>query len=275
MAFILLATAFALGLTIGSFLNVVIYRSLHGDSPYRGRSYCDHCKRQLHWFENIPLLSYIVLGGACRTCHKKIPWSYPLVEFVTGLLFLWWASLGFAFFQLTQAPFQVIQPLFWLVIGLLLVIVFFTDLMYGIIPDFSVFLLSLLTIIYRVALTLLGVMQPFDFFGTLASAVCACLFFLLLYLGTKGRGIGFGDVKFAIPMGLILGYPGILVGLFLSFVIGGVTGIVLLIVGKKKFGQTVAFGPFLITGLVISLLYGDLLWKLYWSGEWLLLIANR
>lgn len=275
MAFILLATAFALGLTIGSFLNVVIYRSLHGDSPYRGRSYCDHCKRQLHWFENIPLLSYIVLGGACRTCHKKIPWSYPLVEFVTGLLFLWWASLGFAFFQLTQAPFQVIQPLFWLVIGLLLVIVFFTDLMYGIIPDFSVFLLSLLTIIYRVALTLLGVMQPFDFFATLASAVCACLFFLLLYLGTKGRGIGFGDVKFAIPMGLILGYPGILVGLFLSFVIGGVTGIVLLIVGKKKFGQTVAFGPFLITGLVISLLYGDLLWKLYWSGEWLLLIANR
>lgn len=261
----LFVIAFIFGVCIGSFLNVLIYRSLNGYSPYKGRSFCDSCKRQLHWYENIPLVSFLVLQGKCRTCKKKIPWSYPLVEFTTGLLFLWWASLGFAFFRLTQSPLQVMQPLFWLAIGIILVIVFFTDLLYGIIPDYTVGLLTIITLSYRLILVSAGIMRPVDFGLSIVSGLVAAGLFLGLFVATKGRGIGFGDVKFAIPMGIILGFPKVIVGFFLSFVIGGVLGIVLLLSRQKKFGQTVPFGPFLIAGLLISLVWGNPIWHWYMS----------
>lgn len=263
MFIISLLLIFALGLCIGSFINVLIYRGLHGLSPYQGRSFCDHCKRQLRWFENIPLLSYLALGGKCRTCAKKISWTYPLVEFTTGLLFVWWASLGFAFFKLTQSPLTYIQPGFWLVIGLILVIIFFTDLFHGIIPDWTVVAMSLLVLTYKLYLAHSGVMQIADVWGSLLSGLVASAFFLVLYLGTKGRGIGFGDVKFAFPMGLLLGFPKSLVGFFASFLIGAIIGIGLLMYGKKKFGQTVPFGPFLILGIFVALVWGDSLWSWY------------
>lgn len=259
----LLFFVFLFGLSIGSFLNVVIYRSLHGLSPTKGRSFCDHCKRQLKWFENIPLFSFLALRGQCRTCHKKIPWSYPLVEFTTGLLFLWWASLGVAFFKLTQEPLQVLQPAFWLVIGILLVIVFFTDLLHYIIPDYTVGLLTVLTLAYRFVLVTVGIMRPVDFGLAIISSLVASSLFFLLFLATKGKGIGFGDVKFAIPMGLLLGFPKVIVGFFMSFLVGGIVGIVLLILGKKKFGQMVPFGPFLIVGLIIALVWGNHIWDWY------------
>ena len=118
MELVLLFPIFVLGLAIGSFVNVLIYRTLKNESPWEGRSYCDNCRRQLSWYENIPMVSYLVLGGKCRTCKKKISWTYPVVEMVTGLLFVWWGTLGFAFFQLTRSPLLYLQPLFWLFVGL-------------------------------------------------------------------------------------------------------------------------------------------------------------
>lgn len=259
---------FGLGLCVGSFLNVVIYRMLNGDSPTRGRSYCDHCKRQLRWFENIPLLSFVVLRGKCRTCKKMIDRSYPMVEFGTGLLFLWWASLGFAFFRLTQSPLTFLQPGFWLLVGVALLVVFFTDLIYGIIPDVAVVVLGLSTLVYRLVLVGSGEMKVFDFGLSVLSGVVVFLVFLGLYLGTRGKGMGFGDVKFALVMGLLLGFPKAVVGVFLSFVLGGLVGVVLLATGRKKMKQKVPFGPFLVVGTVLALVWGEQMWHMYlgWMG---------
>lgn len=92
-----------LGLAIGSFLNVVVYRVLHGDSPFRGRSQCTKCKKQISWYDNIPLVSYFLLAGKCRNCGKRISWRYPVLELMTGALFVWWYGVGRFFFQIDPA----------------------------------------------------------------------------------------------------------------------------------------------------------------------------
>jgi len=266
MNWVFLGFVFVMGLCVGSFVNVLIWRTLHGLSPYRGRSACDRCGRRLAWYENIPVLSYVVLRGRCRTCKKKIDWSYPVVEGVTGLLFLWWASLGFAFFQLTQTPLSVVQPAFWLIIGLVLVVVFFADLIYGIIPDFTVVLLGLVTLVYRLMLMKNGALAISDFVEAVVVGLIGGSFFLLLYLVTRGKGMGFGDVKYALVMGFLLGYPKGLVGMFVSFVMGGVVGVGLLITGKRKMKARVPFGPFLVGGTLIGLVWGNQLWWMYWNS---------
>lgn len=265
MSFSFLFPIFLLGLSIGSFVNVLIYRTLKGESPWFGRSYCDNCERQLNWFENIPVLSYLVLRGKCRTCKTKISWTYPLVEAITGLLFVWWATLGFAFFELTRAPLLYMQPTFWLFVGILLVVIFFADFMHGIIPDFAVIALGLASLLYRGFLVYEGAMQIADFKLALISGFVAFAFFLSLFVGTKGRGMGFGDVKFSLVMGFLLGYPKVLPGFFISFVLGGLVSMIMLAGGKKKFGQTLPFGPFLIVGLVLSLIWGNEIWGWYTS----------
>lgn len=251
------------GVCFGSFLGVVIYRTLNGMSPYSGRSICDHCKRQLAWYENIPLLSFLALRGKCRTCHKKIDWTYPAIEFITGMLFVWWATLGFAFFHLNELPYLLIQPAFWLFVGIILIIIFVIDYLYGIIPDYSIVLLGGASLVYRLSLVISDQMKWVDFSNSLIAGLIAFLFFMGLFLVTKGKGIGFGDVKLAPVMGFLLGFPKAIVGFYLSFVLGGLVGILLLLWGKKKFGQTIPFGPFMVVGLVLGLMYGETIWLTY------------
>jgi len=242
---------------------VVIWRTLHGMSPYKGRSICDSCRRQLSWYENIPVVSFLVLRGKCRTCKKKIDWSYPLVEFVTGLLFLWWATLGFAFFQLTQSPLTYLQPLFWLVVGTVLIIIFFADVLYGIIPDFAVIVLGVLSVVYRLVLISSGIMQGEDFVNSVWVGLGVGIFYLTLFLLTKGKGMGFGDVKLSFVLGFLLGFPEGLVGTYFGFVLGGLFAGLLLLLKKRKFGQTIPFGPFMIIGVLVGLLWGDWVWFEY------------
>lgn len=261
--FLIIALLFVLGLAIGSFLSVVIYRMTHGDSALRGRSYCDACKNQIAWYDNIPLLSFILLRRKCRHCGTPIPWEYPAVEFLTGALFVWWFVVGFTFFRLSERPFLIIQPLFWLFVGILLVMIFFTDYMYYIIPDSAVVLLTIATFAYRLFLTRQGIMMPHDFALAILCACGACLFFLGLFLLTKGRGMGFGDVKLAFPLGLLLGWPNTLVALFLSFFIGASVGILTIMLGKKKLKSAVPFGPFLVIGTLIALLWSNEIVRMY------------
>lgn len=265
-AFLLLTLSlFWLGAAIGSFLNVVIYRSAHGKSWVRGRSQCESCHQQLKWYDNIPLLSYFLLGGKCRFCATSLSLSHPVIELMTGLLFVWWFWMGSLFFRLTLHPFSVIQPLFWLVVGLCLVVIFFTDLRYRIIPDEAVAVLTVLTLLYRIAITLAGVMQPLDFVWTIFGALLVTSIFFLLWKVTSGRGMGFGDVKFAIPFGLLLGWPNVVIGTFLAFVLGAVVGIGLVLAGKKTLKQVVPFGPFLVVSTLVTLVFGTQLWQWYFS----------
>jgi leader peptidase (prepilin peptidase)/N-methyltransferase len=126
---------FALGAVIGSFLNVVISRSMSGESWVKGRSHCDECGKQIVWWDNMPLLSFILLRGKCRWCKKSISLSHPVIEFLTGSLFVWWYWGGFFFFRLTQQPFHYVQPLFWLVVALILLVIFFADLIVDLISS--------------------------------------------------------------------------------------------------------------------------------------------
>jgi leader peptidase (prepilin peptidase)/N-methyltransferase len=264
VAFFLFSFAlFALGAAIGSFLNVMIYRSVHNQNWMVGRSKCESCGKQIRWYDNIPLVSYVVLGGKCRFCKTPLSLSHPVIEFMTGSLFVWWFWMGSLFFRLTQHPFSVIQPLFWLLVGLSLLIVFFADIRYMIIPDEIVVFLTVITLLYRITLTLAGVMQPIDFVWTILGSVIVSGFFFLLWKVTKGKGMGFGDVKFAIPFGLLLGWPNVFVGTFMAFVFGAVVGISLMAARKKTIGQAVPFGPFLVGATVATLVFGTHVWQWY------------
>ncbi|MEP7167378.1 MAG: prepilin peptidase [Candidatus Woesebacteria bacterium] len=254
---------FILGLAIGSFLNVVIYRAIHGDSPLRGRSYCDNCKKAIAWHDNIPLVSFILLQRKCRYCKTPIPWEYPAVELLTATLFVWWYAVGFTFFQLSSKPLNIIQPIFWLSVGILFVIITFTDLSYMIIPDSSVILLTAMSLFYRIYLVSTGIMQVHDFMLSFGMAVVASLFFLSLVALTRGKGMGLGDVKVVFPLGFIVGFPNFLVSLLVACVSGAIVGLVLMATKKKKLKGIIPFGPFLIFGSVVGLVWGDQIVRWY------------
>lgn len=264
--FLALVALFFLGTAIGSFLNVLIYRTVREESWIKGRSKCDHCQKQIGWYDNIPILSFLLLRGKSRCCQKPIPISYPLVELMTGSLFAWWYGIGFVFFRLTTTPLQVLQPLFWLLVGIILLTIFFADLKHMIIPDLAVVSLFALTVGYRLYLVASGIMQVRDLEHALLAMMISTLFLGSLWALTKGKGMGLGDVKLMAPIALLLGWPKTLVGIFLAFVLGGVVGVILLMIGNKKIGQVIPFGPFMIAGSIISLVWGDLIfnWYVFW-----------
>lgn len=254
---------FFLGAAVGSFINVVISRSLEHQQWMKGRSHCDHCQKKIAWFDLFPLLSFFILKGKTRCCQKKLSINHPVVEFLTGTLFVWWFWGGSLFFQLTKAPFQIIQPFFWLMVGLLLLIIFLIDLKSMIIPDWAVGSLLGLTLLYRLLLTSTGVMEKSDLISTFLASIGVVFFFFCLWFFTKGKGMGFGDVKFSLPMTLILGWPLILVGLFLAFNLGALVGVILIFVKNKKIKSKIAFGPFLVMGTLLALVFGDSLISWY------------
>ena len=236
-----------------------------GESPWKGRSKCDHCQKQLSWYHNIPLLSYIALRGKCAFCGGKISLQYPVVEFLTGSLFVWWWMLGRSFFLLAGQPWFVVQPLFWLVIGISLLLVFMFDLYYGVIPDWLNLSLFVAGLAYRLALVSSGNMRVADFNSSVIAGVVLTGFFAGLYLMTKRKGFGLGDVKLAPGLALLLGAVETLVAAFMAFVIGAAVAVVMLVMKRVRFGQTLPFGPFLVLGTVFSLIWGGLLWRWYWS----------
>jgi prepilin signal peptidase PulO-like enzyme (type II secretory pathway) len=239
---------FIFGLAIGSFLNVLIYR-LPKSLSISGRSFCPKCKKKITWRDNIPLLSFIFLGGRCRYCHSPISWQYPLVELVTALLTTWVVYNKLVYYT------QVVPVFFTLFICWVLIAIFVTDLKERIIPDQIVYpaiLFSLLFIlIYRAP----------EYKQYLASGILAAGFFWLLYLITRGKGMGLGDVKLAGMMGLVLGFPQIVVALYIAFLTGAALGVILMLIGKKKPKSQIAFGPFLALGTLISLFYGEIIWQ--------------
>jgi len=227
---------FIFGLSVGSFLNVVIYRLKKGGPVIVGRSCCPYCRTVLKWYDLIPLVSFVLVSGKCRYCSKKISFQYPLVELATGLLFL-----IIFFFDFAQNK-NSIDLVYYLIIVSSLIIVFVYDLKHYLIPDKIVFPAIGLAFIFRL------------FEGSVLDSLLAGLsaggFFLLLVLVSKGKWMGLGDVKLALLMGLILGWPGIFIALFLSFFSGAVVGLSLIALGKKKMKSEIPFGPFLVGSTV-------------------------
>ena len=240
---------FIFGLFIGSFLNCVIFRLEKREGFLKGRSYCPHCRHPLAWYDLIPVLSFIILRRRCRYCQKTISWQYPLVEIATGLLFLLIIS-----YQLS-----IITYIYYLIIACFLIVIFVYDLKKFIIPDKVLFPAIAISLLYLIINNQLSIINY------LLSALGAAVFFLVIYLLSKGKWLGFGDVKLAILLGLILGWPKILLALFLSFVIGGIIGVGLIVFLKKKLKSEVPFAPFLIIGTLIAFFWGQTIINWYLS----------
>ncbi|HUQ85420.1 MAG TPA: prepilin peptidase [Candidatus Limnocylindrales bacterium] len=243
---------FILGIFVGSFLNVLADRLPNGENPFKGRSHCEYCKKILSPFDLIPLFSYISTGGKCRYCKKKLSFYYPLSELITGILF---ASAYI--FSTNIGEFNIH---FWLTIAYSLVIlsslivIFLTDIKYGLIP-FNVTVMA-----FVVALIFKSIYFSSDLRLSFISALCSFLAFLFIFLVTKGRGMGFGDVIYVFLMGFLLGYPKIILGMYIAFISGAIISLILVMAKKKKIkGSTIPFGPFLVSGTIISMFWGDIL----------------
>lgn len=237
---------FIFGLTIGSFLNCVIHRLEKNQSFLKGRSYCPGCKTNLKWQDLMPVFSFIFLKGKCRYCKEKISWQYPLVEILTGLLFLLIFNKFFVFNFL-------ILSYYWIIVSLL-IIVFVYDLKHYIIPNRTIYPLIVITLIYQLFNNLNDINIFFNYI--LTGFIAALPFFLIVWI-SRETWMGGGDVKLAFFMGLLLGFPNILVALFISFILGGIIGIGLIVLKKKGLKSEVPFGPFLVTGTFIALFYGQ------------------
>lgn len=246
-----------LGLLVGSFLNVVISRLGVADWRARGtlggRSACPRCGHQLAWFENIPLLSWIILRGRCRSCRERISIQYPLVELGTMLL---WAAVA------ARAT-SVADLVTGVVFLSLLVPISVIDLKLRVIPDE----LNTAAIWLGFACSLgFGPRPRFAahdlwWLEVLLASVGASLFLLLPVVVTRGRGMGFGDVKLALALGAFLGAP-VAVGLFAGFIAALLPSIWLIATRGLAKGRksSIPFGPFLAIGAAFGWFYGaDLL----------------
>lgn len=299
---------FIFGLCVGSFLNAVIWRLETGESvifvgtkslqkslqkglsPYlrMARSYCPHCLKILKWYDLAPVLSFFILRGKCRYCKKPISRQYPIIEIMTGILFLLIAIKisNFKFlilnqFQILKFKF-IIDIVYWLYIASVLIIIFVYDLRHYLIPDKILFPAIAVSIMYHV----LSIMQAENdasyiihniLYNYAGSGVIASGFFLALVLFSRGKWMGMGDVKLALLMGLILGWPHISAALFFAFMFGAIVGLVLIGSGslasflevklplRRRYSlkSQIPFGPFLIIGTFIALLWGSSIIKWY------------
>ncbi len=246
---------FLFGICVGSFLNVVIDRTAQGRSIVKGRSACDFCHHVLSWYDLVPVASFLFLLGKCRYCQKKLSWQYPLVELATGSLFV--LLTQFSVFSSQFSIGSVLDLVFLFSIMSSLIVLFMTDLKYEILPDSIVVFGIVCAALYMVFVTNTLILNHF------LSGIFASLFFLLLYLATKRRGMGFGDVKLAILLGFFVGFPSIFLAIYLAFLTGAVVGIILIVAKKKKFkGDRIPFGPFLIGGTIVCFFFGQQLWQI-------------
>lgn len=277
---------FLVGVCLGSFAKMLADRSLRRSS-FLGRSYCEGCKKILLWYDLLPIVSYLLLRGKCRNCSQKLSISYFLTEISTGVL----SAILFYSYPL-KTPLSVLEIVFYLSFITVLVAVFITDLKKMLIPDRIIIPAIKASLIAWVILTVYKIgylyyylfnsgigkylLPPHNNFfyihawgyvqTMLIAWVCGLVlggFFLFLIIITKGRGMGGGDVKLGLLMGIVLGYPSILVAFLLSFISGAAVSIFLIMLRKKKFHQTVPFGPFLVFGSLVALFWGQKIFNWY------------
>jgi leader peptidase (prepilin peptidase) / N-methyltransferase len=247
---------FCYGIIIGSFLNVVIYR-FHTGKSLRGRSHCLSCATPLRSLELIPLFSYLGLAGRCRSCGSYIPVRYFLVEVMTGILFV------LSFFA-AQSLLELLY--IWIVLSILVVIVVY-DIRHYIIPDGLTIALLGLVLAWSLLQWQQGYTPTTSIIFTLVEAVAASGFLFSLWFISKGRWIGFGDVKLVFPLALLVGTGQVFSMVVLSFWIGAVISVALVSVAKLQRGKlslrflpsnltiksVVPFAPFLIAGCLVVL----------------------
>ena len=244
------------GAMIGSFLNVCIFRLPKEESIVWPGSYCPHCKNPIKSYDNIPLVSYILLKGRCRHCHTAISFQYPLVEGITALASL----ILFIKFGLS------LSYLFYFLFVAALIVITVIDLYHQIIPD----VISLPGIgVGLIASLLIPEITLFNsLFGILLGGGSLFLVATLYHWLFKREGMGGGDVKLLAMIGAFLGWKAVLLTILLSSLVGSITGIIVMLSKGKDFKYAIPFGPFLSFGAVIALFYQNeiIFWYLRYKG---------
>ncbi|MFA7412195.1 MAG: prepilin peptidase [Tissierellaceae bacterium] len=245
---------FLYGLIIGSFLNVCIYRIPWEESIVFPSSHCPSCRTKLRWYDNIPLVSYLSLMGKCRYCGEEISPQYPIVEFLNGIIYItiykyMGLSLDFIFYALILS---------------ILIVIALIDIQHMIIPDILVLILVGTGLIYKL-LAYIIYKTPLALLDSIGAMVLpSILFFLIIYL-SKG-GMGDGDLTLIGSLGFILGIRHVFLTVFLSFVLGGLISILLLALKVRGRKDPIPFGPFIILGFFITVLWGEQLISWYISS---------
>lgn len=252
--FLILIFVFLFGLIIGSFLNCLVWR-LHKNQSLMGRSYCPKCRKPIAWYDNIPVLSFLILRGKCRQCGKAISFQYPAVEFSTGVLFILSYYLNYEL-RIMNYGFVIHDSLFmiqllrdWFLISVMTV-VFIYDLRWQLILD-------IVTLPACLAMLIFNLILGFSWWNLLISGIIGSSFFLAQFLISRGKWIGGGDIRLGLLLGLSLGWPGVMVAIIISYFFGSIIGLGLILTGRKQWGSKVPLGVFLAVGAIITLFWQE------------------
>lgn len=244
---------FFFGLAVGSFINVLALRYdgehfVFDPRVIGGRSRCPHCKHTLRWFELVPIVSFVAQRGKCRKCSVRIGFRYPLIELLSGLIFL--------FIPFTLASYPWFISGFWILAFEILLLMAYIDLRLQIIPDELTIILGAVAIFEAIfGAAYLGPLGQ-SWASRLEGVLFGAAFFGFLILVTRGKGMGMGDVKLALPLGFLFGWPDIVLLSASAFVIGALVGVILIIKGRKTIKSAVPFAPFLVFGAAFIFFFG-------------------
>lgn len=283
MTFFTFSALFIFGLIFGSFLNVVIFRYnpdnfLFSPAPLQGRSKCRNCGKTLVWYELIPLFSFLFQLGRCRNCGEKLSWQYPLVEFLSGLIFL----CPIYFYSPLAPVYSVVTGFFWVLALMLFLLLAVIDYYWFIIPDELNILIAILGLVKVSWDNLFGDFGYFtgSFVGSFAAlfglreniwlnhaagAAAGLLIVGLIIWITKEKGMGWGDFKLIGALGILFGWPDVIFLLAFSFIIGSVYSLAVLAAGKKGMKDSVPFGPFLVFGSLALIFFGNDILRAYFT----------
>jgi leader peptidase (prepilin peptidase)/N-methyltransferase len=254
MIYLMKLFAFIFGAAIGSFLNVCIFRLPAKTSIIKPPSQCPYCHHAIRYRDNIPIISFVILGGRCRDCRSRISWRYPLVEFITAvfslLLFLKFGlSLNFFIFFIFTA---------------VLIVIAFIDLDHQIIPD--ILTLPGIPIFFMAAVFVVNVPWLEALLGLLIGGGVLYIIALSYELISKREGMGGGDIKLLAMIGGFLGWKSLIFILLFSSSAGAIIGIAAMIINKKDMKYAVPFGPFLSAAAVAYIFWGNAFMSLLSSG---------
>lgn len=295
MGAFLFIVSFVFGTIIGSFINVLVDRTDTKESPFRGRSFCPFCHKTLAWWEMVPVLNYFYLKGKCSSCHYKLSIQYPIIEFLTGLLFALAYWRFFRFPLISPHLFTVfnlenililLNLFFWFYWLFIFLTISLYDLKKYLILSEVLIPAIIISFLWRVFVGVMISIKHFSFlsqinlllgsqtyvFGNysyflsliLGISISAGLIAALVYL-TKEKAMGWGDAILAVFIGIILGWPEALIALIIAFLSGGFVSLILMAFKKKTMKSYLPFAPFLSFGAVTVMLFGDIIIKGYLS----------
>ncbi|MBI3046371.1 MAG: prepilin peptidase [Candidatus Harrisonbacteria bacterium] len=275
---------FSFGLVIGSFLNVVSFRyseekNLFHTEHLGGRSKCRHCEQKLAWYELVPVFSFLLQKGKCWVCYKKLSWQYLLMEVAGGLIFLLPLYL---YNPIIPNSLFIIQSAIWILAFLTFLLIWSIDFRLYLIPDELNLVLGALGLVLADYTNLYGQFGNFkgSFLGSYAALfgwrsniwinhfsaalIGGALVGLIIFL-SKGKGMGMGDLKMMLALGLLYGWPDVLFIFIIASVIGAAASLALMLFHKKTLKDALPFGPFLVIGAILVFFWGEAILRSYFN----------